>query len=97
MIKKEILKIGYNLWYQQSFLVLIVFIGQIWVTWSCHWYRNDTKICEWVFFVIGWFCASVVITYSLCGVIRITGLDNKKCWFCSKDWPGRGFYHQYHP
>ena len=26
------------------FFLLIVFIGQIWVTWSCHWYRNDTKI-----------------------------------------------------
>ena len=23
------------------------------------------------FFFIGWFCASVVITYSLCGVMRI--------------------------
>ena len=24
--------------------VLIVFIGQIWITWSYHWYRNDKKI-----------------------------------------------------
>ena len=23
--------------------VLIVFIGQIWITWSYHWYRNDKK------------------------------------------------------
>ena len=32
--------------------VLIVFIGQIWITWSCHWYRNDTKIWEWSFSVL---------------------------------------------